>query len=36
MENVKVVAFDMDNTLIDRQGAFVRYVRDMIDEDTGK
>jgi putative hydrolase of the HAD superfamily len=35
MKNVKVVAFDMDNTLIDRQGAFVRYVRDMINEDTG-
>jgi putative hydrolase of the HAD superfamily len=36
MKNVKVVAFDMDNTLIDRQGAFVRYVRDMIEEDTNK
>jgi FMN phosphatase YigB (HAD superfamily) len=31
MKNVKVIAFDMDNTLIDRQGAFVRYVRDMIE-----
>jgi putative hydrolase of the HAD superfamily len=36
MKNVKVIAFDMDNTLIDRQGAFVRYVRDMIEEDTNK
>ena len=36
MKDVKVIAFDMDNTLIDRQGAFVRYVRDMINEDTGK
>ena len=34
MKNVKVIAFDMDNTLIDRQGAFVRCVRDMIEEDT--
>jgi putative hydrolase of the HAD superfamily len=36
MKNVKVIAFDMDNTLIDRQGAFVRCVRDMIEEDTKK
>jgi putative hydrolase of the HAD superfamily len=36
MKNVKVIAFDMDNTLIDRQDAFMRYVRDMIEEDTNK
>jgi putative hydrolase of the HAD superfamily len=36
MKDVKVIAFDMDNTLIDRQGAFVRCVRDMIEEDTKK
>jgi FMN phosphatase YigB (HAD superfamily) len=36
MKNIDVIAFDMDNTLIDRHGAFVRYVRDMIEEDTGK
>lgn len=36
MKDVKVIAFDMDNTLIDRQGAFMRYVRDMIVEDTKK
>lgn len=34
MEDIKVVAFDMDNTLIDRQGAFVQCIRDMIEEDT--
>lgn len=36
MKDVKVIAFDMDNTLIDRQGAFMRCVRDMIEEDTKK
>ncbi len=34
MKDIKVVAFDMDNTLIDRQGAFVQCIRDMIEEDT--
>lgn len=34
MKNVKVIAFDMDNTLIDRQGALLCCVRDMIEEDT--
>jgi putative hydrolase of the HAD superfamily len=36
MKNAKVIALDMDNTLIDRQGAFVQCVRDMIEEDTKK
>lgn len=34
MKNVKVIAFDMDNTLIDRQGALLHCVKDMIEEDT--
>lgn len=34
MKDIQVVAFDMDNTLIDRQGAFVQCIRDMIEEDT--
>ncbi len=34
MKDMKVVVFDMDNTLIDRQGAFVQCIRDMIEEDT--
>ena len=36
MKNVKVIAFDMDNTLIDRQGALLHCVKDMIEEDTKK
>lgn len=36
MKNVKVIAFDMDNTLIDRQGALLHCVKDMIEEDTEK
>lgn len=34
MKNIKVIAFDMDNTLIDRQHAARNFLRDMVNMDT--